>query len=238
MTAGFQVYSPNNGVLQVDGEYINCSLRKSGYITDAMVNKDYIDGYQYFLDITDFNRPLIAVKNQGANNKVCVEVIRPSSETSSFGYVAGRTYVRFAFPSAAGNAEYYIFDQWSAPKGNKGIEVYSSSGDLVFHSDWYTLRIVGMLSVPALIPSKNGSASTIGNVVQGAALLQTYSKFYSTNPNLAAPSLYRAGVWVDGTTAKIQFMYAGVYGGQTAYNRVHPMTILQVDTSACPIPYN
>lgn len=237
MPAGFQVFNIYGDALQVDGQYINYSLRKSGYITNGMPFDNGVDGRHYLVDITEMNRPVIATKTTSSSGLVSVEVVRPKGEYP--GYVAGRLYARFSFASSTTWVAYYIFDQWVAPRGNTGIEVFNSAGQVVFHSDWLTLKVVDVLTVSSNVPTYEDSTHTIGSIPSGCALIQTYTRSTTRAPSGTYPSTYRTGVWTEGTTVKMRFVFVGIYGtsSSSGFNSGMSLPILVVDTTELPVPY-
>lgn len=245
MAAGFQVFAADGQTLQVDGEYINFSLRKSGTISSSMIKANGLGGYHCCIDITGFNNPTVAYIASGSGNRCSMEVIRPEG-TYLGGYVGGRSYVRFTFDDSSASVTYYIFDQWTAPRGNSGVEVFNDSGQVVFHSDWYTMQVRGVINVPANRPrivnlSSGGDPETftVGSIVAGTAIMPTFCRLYTVAPNQDIPVTYKSGFWTSGNTLYTRYIASGEYGNSQGwnYNDDWAMPILMVDISVCPVPY-
>lgn len=126
-----------------------------------------------------------------------------------------------------------------SPRGNSGIEVFNSAGNIVFHSDWLTLKIVDVLVAASDVPTDRYSTHVIGSIPSGSALIQTYTRSTTRAPSGSYPSTYRTGVWTEGTTVKMQYIFVGVYGSSSSsgFNSGMPLLVLVVNVDGLPVPY-
>lgn len=233
MPAGFQVFTHNGNVLQIDQDSIVYSLRKAGKLTcsrNIFGTNDYVG----LLDITAMNSPMAAVSSSVA---CTVEIVRPTGDFLPYGS-SGRTYLKLTCNQANAQIQYYLFDQWNAPGGNTGIEVFDGRGNTVFHSDWYLLDVSGFLHVPANTPSRT-EAYNAGSIGSNKALAITLNRVITLSGQGGAPQTYKEAVRINNGNALVSYVNAGDYGvaGGYSYLRNIPNKVMVIDTKLLPNSY-
>lgn len=155
MAAGFEVIfgsdSEKEGKAQIDESYVNFHLRKSGIITPSeWTLRTEVGGKtkEVVIDISMYVEPIIVLNPLG--NYTTASAV--SYETR-----AGKKCIILNIwnnytPNA--NVEYYIFDNYTPPIDNYGLEVKDATDKVVYHSSWYRMRVVGQYIMP--LPSKIG----------------------------------------------------------------------------------
>ncbi|SIN66651.1 hypothetical protein [Vreelandella aquamarina] len=234
MPAGFQVFTNNGDVLQIDNEAVVYSLRKSGQVSCSINAFNWID-YVGLLDITGINHPMVAVQS---STPCAVEIIKPTGQNFPQYGSAGRTYVKFTTNTANAQIQYFLFDQWNAPGGNSGLEIFNAQGNRVFHSDWYLMEVVGFLNVPAGTPNRTATYNA-GSVGSNRALCKTLNRVITTSQQGGAPVTYKDAVRITGGNAEVSYVAAGDYGNSDGWNYLQgvPNKIIVISTSTLPANY-
>jgi hypothetical protein len=230
MPAGFQVFTHDGNVLQIDDESIVYSLRRSGKVICSQ-NIFGLDDYVGMLDITGYNNPIAAIQSSTA---CAAEIVRPKGEFLPYGS-SGRTYLKLTCNSANAQIQYYVFDQWTAPRGNSGVEVFDSSGNVIFHSDWHLMDVVDFLNVPAGQPSRTGEQDA-GAVSSNRALAKTLNRVRTTAGQGGAPVTFKDSVRISGGRALVTYVRCGDYGNSAGYSYLQkiPNQLIVIDTSRLP----
>lgn len=133
MGIGFQAIN-DGGTFQVDENWRNYQLVTSGSNSTGTHRVTTYRQY-YYVDITFYGctAPLLAVNSSSGN--VCVQGMQNSGSTFTFRVVSGNDVGVVGF-------SYWLFDVATATPGNVGMEVYNSSGQLVYYSGNKSIRIV------------------------------------------------------------------------------------------------
>lgn len=166
------------GLKVADAEDVNYVLRSSGTITDS-------DFYSYenstsaiSLMTTGFNSPLLFLKMNESRSRLSQ---KPGCNKISPDYVnPGTTITQTSIDLFKwwninlGTVEYYIFDKWTPPeRSDYGMQIFNSSGDIIFDSGWYFLNLRDVHWLDPQYPNhsdqEGGSNWTnLGNVVSSS----------------------------------------------------------------------
>ena len=140
MAYGFETFL-DGGLTQIDGNYRNMNLRKSGVLHDSDFS---LGGYgnrvkSALVSTAGMNRPVVAFRTpHGQAQSRC------SIERTSAGLMF---YIWYNLN--VGSIYYYIFDDWSPPSsGGFGLQMRNSAGALIYDSSWMRMRVVGAFNVP------------------------------------------------------------------------------------------
>ncbi|WP_157958194.1 hypothetical protein [Salinicola sp. CR57] len=220
-------------MLQIDDESIVYSLRRAGKLTCSQ-NTFGLNDYVGMLDITGYSNPIAAIQSSTA---CAAEIVRPKGEFLPYGS-NGRTYLKLTCNSVNAQIQYYIFDQWVAPRGNSGVEVYDSSGNVVFHSDWYLMDVVDFLNVPAGNPTRSNTY-TAGTVGSNRAIAKTLNRVWNQAGQGGAPSTHKEAVKISGGNAVVSYVFSGDYGNSAGFSLLQKIDnkLIVIDTSRLPANY-
>lgn len=238
MPSGFQVYTNNGSVLQVDSDSISYSLRKSGVVS---TNYEVEAGFVYVghIDITGFNSPCVAI---ATSNSCVVEVIKPKgallNSQGEYVYESGRQYVRFTSKVKNLNVQYYVFDTWLAPSGRSGIEIFDSSGNTTFHSDWHLMSVVDFITIPAGEPAYYNTFNA-GNVAGDVAISKTLNRVFTLSQQRGPPSTLKDEVHIENGNIIVSYLPCGPYGNSDGWNYLqnYDNNIIVLDVSKIPKNY-
>lgn len=255
MAEGLQVFfgdeSEKVGKAQIDESYANFHLRKSGVIKPnewalAMNREAY--GFRYKtryvdIDIASFVEPIIVVRPLG-NQTTAVAVSHVQKEDGS------KYFSLYTWETTApnNNVEYYIFDNWTPPTENFGLELRDSNGKTVYHSSWYRMRVVGSY-VSTVNPEVGGSYDV--SIPESARGLKKLAMM-TANPRIAmlenrkfgenyAQILRDAVYFKNSTTATVCMIPfnadSGWWSPKTEFWNSAPLMILFIDVSDYPTNY-
>lgn len=237
MTAGFQVFTRDGSVLQIDTESIVYCLRKSGQVKcsqNVFENSANFKDFVGMVDITGFNAPIVAVKSSIA---CAVEIVKPTGQFLPYGR-SGRTYLKVTCGTPNASIQYYVFDQWNAPGGNAGLELFDASGNRTFHSDWYLMDVVGFLDAStSKLPFNRDTEAYLGSVSGNVALHKTITNLWTRARSGYAPETYKDGIRVSNGGARLSWVYAGAYGGSAGWNYRVDAEVMVIDVSKLPSNY-
>lgn len=142
----FRIYSEVKGqpVVTIDGSYRNFHLRKSGVLYEKDF-ETYAPAASKVAKVKaeDMNSPIIVVHPRGYdyNNKVC-----------TIPYYGGFLFYVWHNFTVSDGIEYYIFDDWKPPlRSNAGLKMWNDAGEMVYHSDWIRLKLLGFHTLDANI---------------------------------------------------------------------------------------
>jgi len=157
MPTGLQVKN-DDGEINIDEEYRNFSLKTQGTATIGTTN---IGGsvalYNAQIQVTNCTSPILALR---ATTSVSVVGTQVSGSTYTFDVYSNTSNHTF---------NYYVFDVPTAPADTFGLQVFNSSGDLVFHSSNKHMKIAYVYNANDGGSSGNTLASgKTYAVVQGA----------------------------------------------------------------------
>lgn len=234
MPAGFQVFTHAGNVLQIDSDSIVYSLRKSGQV-NCDISAVQIDSEGVGLvDITGYSNPLVAVQSHIATS---VELVKPTGGYLPYYGSSGRTYAKFTTGVQNSLIQYYIFDQWTAPGGNVGIEVFDAAGNTAFHSDWHLMDVVDFLGIPAGAPLYQ-DVHNAGYVGGNRALAKTLNRVWTIGGG-NYPGTYKDAVRIANGNAEVSYVIAGGYGNSQGWNsqQTQENRIIVVDTGRLPANY-
>jgi len=196
MSYGIKIHN-ENGDVQVDGEYSNYMLTKTGSIT-PFYSSPYKDAILTFPDYG--NIPIIGVKPSIGGCAVATTNSRTSAfciSTSSTNPLAsvrhdcGRSFYTNPF-------EYAIFNKASPTplSGKSGIAIYNSSGNIVFDSERKWMRVISSQTVRLYRKSSYGPTNLTLNVNNAD------ENYFLVNPNLVGIRYDYTGYGIQSLTVQ------------------------------------
>lgn len=253
MASGLQIFFGNDstqaGLLQIDENYINFHLRKSGVIKPIdwklVKNFSYDEGggklKEFAINVKNFNEPTIVLKPLG-------DYTTASAVSQRINITTGEPEVVLNIwhnyePNA--DVEYYIFDNYTPPIDSLGIELRNAANQTVYHSSWYRMRVVGShilpkqkqineivdLDIPLSIRNKKlglmlppGRVAMQKGLYDYATLLKDCVYFKSSSQI----SVYKVAINAG----------SGWWNPMTGFWNWSPLLILYVDVSDYPTNYN
>ncbi|MCQ9618410.1 hypothetical protein L1889_18390 [Paenalcaligenes niemegkensis] len=144
MAVGFQVMFPGGGQAQIDDTYRNYHLRKSGtfyngdFVNDP--NQAYSPSRRARINLAGMNSPVVVLRPLGSNGQTMCGI--------EYGQGWADVLCWYNAVQTAG-VEYYVYDDYSPPPVNYGLEIYNAQGRRVYHSNWRRMRVLGMRVIPA-----------------------------------------------------------------------------------------
>lgn len=204
MAAGFEVYD-SGGVLQASSEFFGYFCRKTGTgVTGTSVFGNTVPSEAVIAMPAGVVKPIVAI--------ICGSALGLA--------VAGANY-RLSCAGPVGTAfTYYIFDRADAlPASNNGLEIYNSTGEITFSSNFHPLVAMDALASP-------GAAESYPGFTPALALLS-----YGGHRQLAVggPICFDSGpsIWFPGQPCDdLRYhLDAKVYGGKVVG---HDVTTLEI----------
>lgn len=194
MPIGFQ--SINDwGTVQIDEEYSSICLQSSSVIT---INGNMVDTT---LDVYGKNPFLLFGSTNGAGIVVRSRV-----------NISGSTWRYTLQANTSVNVRVYVFDNSVPFSGNSGMQVFNSSGVLIFDSNAPFLRLTSVLQLSGSGPQ----SFTVPNNGRTYVVALTYSRLsIEKRPVTHAPwDLYQEGLWYDGYNINIDRVKTDYVGGE------------------------
>lgn len=140
----FNIFAEVNSkpVVTIDDNYRNFHLRKSGILYE----KD-------FTTITEASLKFADVKVDGLNSPIIVVHPRGYDYNNKVAAIpAGKGFTLYAWHNFTikDGIEYYIFDDWQPPEtSSHGLKMWNERGELLYHSDWIRLKLLGFHTLEA-----------------------------------------------------------------------------------------
>lgn len=256
MAEGLQVFfgdeSEKAGKAQIDESYANFHLRKSGVIKPnewALTMNTAAYGFSskirhVVIDIDSFVEPIIVVRPLG--NQTTAVAVTQVQHTDN----GTKNFMLFTYETTApnNNVEYFIFDNWTPPTENFGLELRNSNGETVYHSSWYRMRVVGSYvstvnpevggSYDVSIPASARGLKKLAMMVANPRIAMLENRKYNEN---YAQILRDAVYFKNSTTATVCMIPfnadRGWWSPKTEFWNSAPLMILFIDVSDYPTNY-
>ncbi|MDR2092268.1 MAG: hypothetical protein LBP58_02975 [Azoarcus sp.] len=162
MAYGLRIRNNAGGVI-INETWRNYSLRKSGVLTESDFKLTNFYGVTPYKSaefvMKDFNRPLIVIRSADAPSRAAFEPYMQLSYGVRTPYGIIYTWHNLT----VNRVEYFVFDDWQPPMTSKYVfRVNNAAGQPVFHSDWYPLKIVDLVTLANNQPQFNDSSVLTG----------------------------------------------------------------------------
>lgn len=126
MTVGMEVYDAG-GVLQASADLLTHFCRQSGTGVSVANTAGGNATSMIVVSVSGFSKPIVAIS--------CASMV-------SFAGKFGSSYYYWCDDAIGTAFTYYIFDAGVLPDAHIGLQLYNSSGDITFSSEYYPLQII------------------------------------------------------------------------------------------------
>lgn len=239
MPAGFQSFL-DNGLIQIDGDYDQYNLVKSGYLTNASFTGN-VGGSGMFANpfaqiVAPYEDAIIAIRSTTAASRVAVWRTNGPSQIN----------IHKWWNLTTGTIEYYVFTRYRPAGSNFGFQTFNAAGQLTFDANWPLMKIVDVVSIAP------GQYPTVG-----ADSFKAYNFSNPTNAKIAAclavpaigcisgggaNQLLSTCAWMSGTsTVTVSFvrtLYDDTGPSQSGWFNETNNFIIMLDVTSLPIPFN
>lgn len=146
----FETRTADGLSVQMDDTYRNYYLRRSYrlYESDFSIGQVYLTQrakYKFLANETSgMNRPIVCARPNGRSSAVSLQ--RDTSGLLMEGPYQQTAISQVLVGQVGKGVDYidvYIFDDWTPPQRDAvGLELLNASGEVIFNSGWYPLRVV------------------------------------------------------------------------------------------------
>lgn len=150
MPSGFQSFTADTGVVQIDENYFNLAFRVKGTMTATTFHPSSPAGVLKYVDIAYTGEtPLFAFRLNGSIDWGCVIAVTRTGSGPLYNWV-----FRVCIWGNVWTGTYYIFDRGlPVSSSGFGLEVYDASAKLVFTSLYPMLKLRAFNNTGAVIGS-------------------------------------------------------------------------------------
>jgi hypothetical protein len=162
MPSGFQSFTADTGVVQIDENYFNLAFRVKGTFTATITHPSSPAGVLKYVDIAYTGEtPLFAFRVDGSIAFGCVIAVTRSGAGPVYDWV-----FRVCVWGDVFTGTYYIFDRGlPVSSSGFGLEVYDAAGKLVYTSLYPMLKMRAFTNSEASIDSGRTWAVSVGGYI-------------------------------------------------------------------------
>ncbi|MDU3947694.1 MAG: hypothetical protein E7H17_00940 [Haemophilus parainfluenzae] len=151
--------SSEDAINIIDDTYKNYHLRKSGVLYDKDFETNGMTKDCY-IPCVGFNSPIIVIHPRGHDYNSKVTYVPVSRNMTNKDYINSEYRNTFGFQiyvwwnlHVNEGIEYYIFDDWQPETAKYGLTLWNEKGEIIYHSDWYRLKLLGVHQLGRAGPS-------------------------------------------------------------------------------------